>query len=467
MKKLLLLLVFLINTIGNSQTISLQSFATGFNDPVAIAHAGDTRLFVVEQGGIIKILNANGIVNSTNFLDVSSIITSGGERGLLGLAFHPNYAFNGYFYVNYTNLSGDTVIARYSVNAINPNIANTTGNIMLTIDQPYSNHNGGNLQFGSDGFLYIGMGDGGSGGDPQGYSQNMTIDVNNPSRIFLGKMLRINPNIDVAPYYTIPPTNPYLGQAGKQEIWAIGLRNPWKYSFNRLNGDLWIADVGQNAIEELNKVTSPMPNSGLNFGWRCYEGNNTYNTSGCVAANTLTYPFAQYGRAGGACSITGGYVYTGTIYPNLQGKYLFTDYCDDKIKMVGTTGTITSTTAFAGNNFSTFGEDNSGELYVAGISSGTIFKIRDTSLSNNTFENSTNFNVIINKETETFVIISNSENLAKSLIINDLSGKVILSKNLNKSPESTISTAGFSSGIYLLSIEAVDGSGFYTKLLID
>lgn len=338
MKKILLLGMTIASFLGFSQTIALQSFATGFTDPVNIANAGDSRMFVVEQGGTIKVVSATGVVSATNFLNISSIITSGGERGLLGLAFHPNYATNGYFFINYTNLSGNTVIARYSVNATNPNIANTAGTILMTITQPYSNHNGGCIKFGPDGYLYIGMGDGGSAGDPGNRAQNINES--------LGKMLRIDVNSTVAPFYTSPSTNPYFGIAGNDEIWAIGMRNPWKFSFNRLNGDLWIADVGQNTIEEIDKIASPLPNTGINFGWRCYEGNSTYNTTGCAAASTMTYPFAQYSRSGGACSVTGGYFYTGTTYPNFQNKYFFTDYCDDKIRTVNSAGVITTTTAF-------------------------------------------------------------------------------------------------------------------------
>ena len=466
MKKLYTISLFLMSFIGFSQVINLQPFGPSFTDAVAIAHAKDSRLFVVEQAGIIKILNANGTVNATNFLNISSIITSGGERGLLGLAFHPDYAINGYFYINYTNLLGDTVIARYSVSSANANVANPTGVILMTIDQPYSNHNGGNLKFGPDGFLYIGLGDGGSGGDPQGYAQNMTINPSFPSRIFLGKMLRINPNINVAPYYTIPASNPFANQAGKAEIWATGLRNPWKYSFNRLNGDLWIADVGQLNVEEINKVSSPMPNTGLNFGWKCYEGNATYNTSGCIAASGLTFPLAQYTHANSACSITGGYVYTGTLYPNLLGKYLCTDYCDDKIRMVDNAGNIVTTATFAGNNFSSFGEDFAGELYIIGLSSGTIFKITDSSLSTNDFSKNS-FTIISNDNDKTFTIKSNPNNIAKNCFLNDLSGKLVLSQNFNNNQDQTISTANLSKGIYLISIEAENGTSFNSKLVVE
>ena len=457
MKNILLLCMTMLSFFGYSQIISLSQFASGFTDPVEITHAGDSRLFVVQQGGLIKILNANGTTNATPFLNLSSIISTGGERGLLGLAFHPNYATNGYFFVNYTNTAGNTVIARYSVSA-NPNVANTTGTILMTITQPYSNHNGGSIKFGPDGYLYIGMGDGGSGGDPGNRAQNSTEN--------LGKMLRIDVNSTVAPFYTSPTTNPYVGIAGNDEIWAIGLRNPWKFSFNRLNGDLWIADVGQNAIEEIDKISSPLPNTGINFGWRCYEGNSTYNTTGCAASSTMTFPFTQYARSGGACSVTGGYVYTGTLYPNFQNKYFFTDYCDDKIRMVNSAGTITTTTAFSGNSFATFGEDVAGELYVAGISSGIIFKIQDASFGTLDFEKN-EFSLFPNPAKNSISIKLSNDNLATKITLFDLTGKLLLSQKLENNPENTISTAALTKGIYMVSVETENGISYSKKLIIE
>jgi glucose/arabinose dehydrogenase len=466
MKTILLFSLMMMSFFGQSQTISLQSFATGFDSPVEITNAGDSRLFVVQKGGLIRILNTNGTVNTTPFLNLSTLISSDGERGLLGLAFHPNYTTNGYFFVNYTNTSGNTVIARYSVNSGNPDIANTTGTILMTISQPYSNHNGGSIKFGSDGYLYIAMGDGGSGGDPEGYAQNLTINASFPTRVFLGKMLRIDVNSTIAPFYTIPATNPYFGQSGLGEIWATGLRNPWKFSFNRLNGDLWIADVGQGAIEEINKIVNPLPNTGINFGWRCYEGNSAYNTSGCAPSSTMTFPFAQYARSGGACSVTGGYFYTGSTYPNFQNKYFFTDYCDDKIRMVNSAGVITTTTSFSGNNFVTFGEDLNGELYIAGISSGTIYKIIDSSLSSSDFETN-GFSLFPNPTKESFTIKSSTANLATKIDVIDLTGKLLFTKQVSTNPENTITTASLSKGIYLVSVETTNGTNYTTKLIVE
>lgn len=466
MKTILLFSLLMLSFFGQSQTITLQSFATGFDSPVEITNAGDSRLFVVQKSGLIRILNTNGTVNTTPFLNLSTLISSDGERGLLGLAFHPNYTTNGYFFVNYTNTSGNTVIARYSVNSGNPDVSNTTGTILMTISQPYSNHNGGSIKFGSDGYLYIAMGDGGSGGDPEGYAQNLTINASFPTRVFLGKMLRIDVNSTIAPFYTIPATNPYFGQSGLGEIWAIGLRNPWKFSFNRLNGDLWIADVGQGAIEEINKIVNPLPNTGINFGWRCYEGNSTYNTSGCAPSSTMTFPFAQYARSGGACSVTGGYFYTGSTYPNFQNKYFFTDYCDDKIRMVNSAGVITTTTSFSGNNFVTFGEDMNGELYIAGISSGTIYKIIDSSLSSTDFENN-GFSLYPNPTKESFTIKSSTSNLATKIDVIDLTGKLLFTKELSANTENTIATSALSKGIYLISVETTNGTNYTTKLIIE
>lgn len=446
-----------------SQTIDLQSFASGFTEPVEIAHAGDSRLFVVEKGGLIKILNTNGSVNATPFLDVSTLTNAGGERGLLGLAFHPDFATNGYFFINYTNSSNNTVIARYIVSS-NPDIATSTGVVLMTINQPYSNHNGGCLKFGTDGFLYIGMGDGGSGGDPQGYSQNLTIDSGNPTRVFLGKMLRIDVNVATTPYYSIPATNPYVGQTGKEEIWAIGLRNPWKFTFNKNNGDLWIADVGQNNIEEINKTVAPLA-TGLNFGWRCYEGNSTYNTSGCVPMSSLTMPFAEYDHSGGNCSVTGGYVYTGTTYPNFQNKYFFADYCVNRIGYVDvTTRNITYTSNFSGNAFyTTFGEDINGELYIAASNNGTIYKIIDTSLNSTDFE-SNGFSLYPNPTSNSFTISNSTTVLIKEIQLFDVAGKLVLTKDISENK--TIHTSSLSKGIYTVTLLDNNNKRYNSKLVI-
>jgi len=453
MKKVLLTILAFTSIFSFSQTIAIQSFATGLSGALEITHANDSRLFVVQKGGLIRILNSNGTINTTPFLNLTSLISTGSERGLLGLAFHPDYSTNGFFFVNYTNSAGSTVIARYSVNASNANIANTTATIIMTIAQPFSNHNGGSIKFGPDGFLYIGMGDGGSGGDPGNRSQN--INDNH------GKMLRIDVNSNSAPFYTSPSSNPYIGIAGNDEIWAIGLRNPWKFSFNKSNGDLWIADVGQNNIEEINKVASPLP-VGLNFGWRCYEGTAPFNTSGCASISTMTMPFAEYNHSQG-CSITGGYVYTGTLFPNFLNKYFFADYCENRIGYANTTtGAITYTPYFSGqSNFTSFGEDMNGELYIT--NSDIIFKIVDTSLSTSDFAKE-GFTIFPNPAKNSFSVNNANATEIATLELFDLAGKLLMSKNILNNNLQNVDIAALSKGIYMVRISAADGSNYVSKL---
>lgn len=456
MKKILPFLLFLCSIPTFAQTINLQTVASGFSSPVAIVNAGDTRLFVVQRGGAIRILNANGTINATNFLMLSSIISSGGERGLLGLAFHPNYATNGYFYVNYTRIGdGATVIARYSVSSTNPDVADASSAlVLLTISQPFSNHNGGSLAFGPDGYLYIGMGDGGSANDPNNSGQNINT--------LLGKMLRIDVNSGTP--YGIPPTNPYAGAIpGSDEIWAIGMRNPWKFSFDSQTGDLWIADVGQNAIEEINKA--PSTAAGLNYGWRCYEGNSPFNTTGCSIITNYVFPVTDYTHAAsGGCSITGGYVYRGATYPNLQGKYLFSDYCNNKIGYIANTGgAITWSNAFSGN-ISTFGQDVTGELYVAGLSNGIISKIVDTTLSVDDFEE-IGVSIYPNPAKDSFTI-KNENNWELTIKIYDVSGRMVLNQQGQSLELISINTSNFSRGLHLVVMENTNGYTFKSKLMI-
>lgn len=445
---LFIALVF-VQCMQHSQTvpavIGLQSFATGFASPVEITHCGDNRLFVVEQDGLIKILNSNGTTNATPFLNVTNLTNASGEQGLLGLAFHPNYASNGFFFINYTNLNGNTVIARYSVNASNPNVANPSGTILLTIPQPYSNHNGGTLKFGPDGYLYIGMGDGGSGGDPENRAQN--------TNELLGKMLRID--VNSGSLYGIPPNNPYVGVAGADEIWAIGLRNPWKFSFDRQTGDLWIADVGQNLYEEVNRAD--VTASGLNYGWRCYEGNAAFNITGCAAQNTMKAPLFITNHSNGFCSITGGYVYRGTNYPNFQGKYFFSDYCKAQIGMADSSGNVTFSPTFAGNAFVTFGEAANGELYVGSINNGVIYKLVDNSL--NVAENDKKaFIIYPNPTTSEIFIQSNDEELFASVLeIIDGYGKKVLSQKSENLPLLSVNTSKLAIGLYYLKIKTNSG----------
>ncbi|HPW97916.1 MAG TPA: PQQ-dependent sugar dehydrogenase [Flavobacterium sp.] len=460
MKKILLSLLLLFSFFINAQTVAIQSFATGFSSAVAIVHPpNDSRLFVVQKTGAIRILNTNGTINTTPFLTITGL-TSGSEQGLLGLAFHPNYASNGQFFVNYTNSSGDTVIAKYTVSS-NPDVANTTSTTLLTIDQPFSNHNGGSLVFGSDGYLYIGMGDGGSGNDPNGYAQNLTVDSSNPSRIFLGKILRLD--VDSASPYGIPATNPFVGQAGKEEIWAYGIRNPWKFNFNRLNGDLWIADVGQDAVEEIDKVSNPLPNTGLNFGWRCYEGTSSNITGGCPAFSSTVAPFTQYNQTTARCSITGGYFYTGSMYPNFANKYFFADYCSGEIGLVSSTGSITWALDTP-SVITSFGEDVNGELYITNGS--TVSKIIDTSLSNTNFDKNT-IRVYPNPA-KTQITIDNSSNTTFNAIqLIDITGKILYAENNLNATSKTINTSHFTAGLYIVVAEDLNGNQFKSKVIIE
>lgn len=438
-----------------SQTIGLQNFASGFTKPVEITNAGDNRLFIVEQGGIIKILNSNGTVNPTPFLNITSQVSTGGEKGLLGLAFHPNYASNGFFYTNHTNTSGNTVITKYSVDGVNPNIANaSSATVLLTITQPYANHNGGTLKFGLDGYLYIGMGDGGSAGDPENRAQNINE--------LLGKMLRIDVNSG-APY-SIPATNPYVGIAGADEIWAIGLRNPWKFSFDKILGNLWIADVGQNNIEEINVV--PATQAGLNYGWRCYEGNTAYNTSDCPSQTSMKFPFTTINHSTGACSVTGGYVYNGTVFPNFRGLYFFTDYCNPQIGMITSNGSITYSQSFSGNNFSTFGEDKNGELYIAALNSGIIYKIIDTSLPVDTFDQK-QFAIYPNPANSEIIVQKSSKNYPTEVTLFDIEGKMLLKQKTENKKINTIQMDYLSKGIYIVTVKNDQGQLLTYKLIVE
>jgi glucose/arabinose dehydrogenase len=351
--------------------VELTTFVTGYSAPVGLYNCGDERLFILEKdAGDIKIITTTGTYVGT-FLDLTGLISTGGERGLLGMAFHPDYLDNGYFYVNYTNTSGHTVIARYQVSA-NANVANSSSaQILLTINQPYSNHNGGHIAFGPDGYLYIGMGDGGSAGDPQNYAQN-------PQNL-LGKMLRIDVNQGTT--YGIPDSNPFVGDSSTlPEIWAIGLRNPWKFSFDRETGDLYIGDVGQNVWEEIN-FQSASSTGGENYGWRCYEADVAYNTTGCQGAATYEAPIGAYNHSSpySFCSITGGVVYRGANYPAMQGIYFFSDYCDGDIYSLTFDGSGWNDTELFSSNAGivAFGEDATGEVYVVN-NSGTIYRLQDT-----------------------------------------------------------------------------------------
>jgi len=292
----------------------------GLRAPVGIFHAGDGsgRLFILEQGGVIRIFKEGKLLD-TPFLDIRDRVSDGSEQGLLGLAFHPQYDQNGYFFINCTDSNGDTVIARYRVSDDDPNLVDLSSEVrILFIPQPYANHNGGMIAFGPDGYLYAGLGDGGAAGDPQNNGQSLVS--------LLGTILRID--IDGGSPYSIPPDNPFQAGQGRGEIWAFGLRNPWRFSFDRLTGDLYIGDVGQNQWEEIDYIPAGGP-SGLNFGWSYFEGNHPFRGTAGTGASFIP-PIAEYDHNQG-CSVTGGVVYRGPELPEWQGVYLFGDYCSGRV----------------------------------------------------------------------------------------------------------------------------------------
>jgi len=369
---LCLLVVFgLLTTALDAQSvqIALEPFVTeGLERPLYLTHGGDGsgRVYIVEQEGRIRVVEADGTLLDEPFLDIVSLVGSGGERGLLSVAFHPDFADNGLFFVNYTDLNGDTVIARYhaaDAYTADPDSAQT----ILFIDQPAGNHNGGLLKFGLDGYLYIGMGDGGGGNSQNGQKPD----------ILHGKMLRIDvDHTSGDKQYAIPPDNPFVDDAEfLPEIWVYGLRNPWRWSFDRLNGDLYIGDVGSSIFEEI----SYQPGDSLggeNYGWNVMEGTTCRQEGSCEG---MVLPIVAYGRQNGVCVVTGGYVYRGEQYPALQGIYLFGDYCTGEIwgfpAEQAASGTVNYEELLDTElRIASFGEDEAGELYVVSLS-GSVYRI--------------------------------------------------------------------------------------------
>ena len=330
-----------------------------------LTHAGDGsgRIFVIEKVGRILIFE-DGTRRDAAFLNIAGEVNSqDSERGLLGLAFHPNYPETPYFYVNYTDLSGTTVVSRFQVSADDPNLADPNSEkVLLKISQPFANHNGGMIAFGPDGYLYIGMGDGGSGGDPQGNAQN--------PQSLLGKMLRID--VDNGDPYATPADN---APNALPEIWALGVRNPWRFSFDRATGDLLIGDVGQNAWEEIDFLPAGI-SSGLNLGWNYYEGTHEFQGQPSAELQFVS-PIFEYSHSGGQCSVTGGYVYRGQALDAWQGVYLFGDYCAGVVwgALQGADGSWQIQEMFSvGQPIASFGEDEDGEVYLVSLS-GTILKL--------------------------------------------------------------------------------------------
>ncbi|MEM1321221.1 MAG: PQQ-dependent sugar dehydrogenase [Bacteroidota bacterium] len=374
MKYLVSVLLAMLTFSLHAQDIALVQYANGFDRPTDIAHAGDGRLFIVEQQGVVLVLDENGDRLSTPFLDIENKVNFGeNEQGMLGLAFDPDFANNGFFYVSYVtgNGSGISRVSRYSVSA-DPNVADADSEtIILEVDQPQWNHNGGDINFGPDGYMYLGFGDGGSGGDPWGNAQN--------AQTLLGKMLRID--VNGAASYTVPADNPFVNDSDVlDEIWALGLRNPWRFSFDALTGDLWIGDVGQRNREEIDFQAAASP-GGENYGWDCREGELSFNAPSnlCTPTLNLTEPVATYKASNFCNSVTGGYVYRGCRWPDLYGRYLYADYCNGLMWSILPDGQGGWTNEEVFNDpvidISTFGVDQEGELYVARHGSGIIYQV--------------------------------------------------------------------------------------------
>lgn len=372
--------LFLTLGLGSLQAQSpvrtqLQQFATGLSRICDIVHTDDERIFAVLQAGSIRIVQPDGSVLPTPFLNIASRVNSNGnEQGLLGMTFDPEYATNGWFYVHYINGSGSGTsrVSRFSVSA-DPNVADPTSEVILyTVSQPYTNHNGGDLEFGPDGYLYVGFGDGGNAGDPQAFAQNMNSA--------LGKMIRID--VHNGTPYSIPADNPFANATDTlPEIWASGLRNPWRWGFDAITNDMWIGDVGQNAREEVDFWPAG-DNSGPNFGWRCREGDIAYNTAGCEPASSFVEPISVHTTSSSQwCSVIGGRVYRGNSFWRLEGRYLYTDYCLGRFfslrpdefgswirEEVQTTGNF---------GISCIGENKVKELFAGNSNNGILYRIVD------------------------------------------------------------------------------------------
>ena len=370
--------VLLTAVFGNNgiaqPTVIFRTYMNGFVQPLDIVNAGDgsNRLFVLQKNGLIRIIRDSAIL-PTPFINLAdSIEADGGEQGLLSLAFHPLHATNRLFFVYYTNTDGDIAVARFRTRIDNPDLADdTSGKILLTIPKGATNHNGGDLNFGDDGYLYFATGDGGGAGDGDNNAQN--------GNQLLGKMIRLDvDSIEEAPYYTIPATNPYIGNPNvRDEIWAIGLRNPWRWSFDRETNDLWLADVGQNLWEELN-FRAAGTTGGINYGWRCYEGNHAFNTAGCLPQSNYISPIHEYPHdTTGGISVTGGFVYRGPEFPNLTGYYLMSDFGSGhlwKVNSNGAGGWNVTRQPNALASVVSYGEAENGALFASTIN-GIVYKV--------------------------------------------------------------------------------------------
>lgn len=461
----LLGMLFCAGSMAQAQ-LSLEPFATGLNHPVDIAHAGDGsgRIFIVEQAGKIVILNMEGELQSNPFLDIRDLVDDEeGEEGLLGLAFHPDYTVNGHFFVYYTRTIGarESVLARYTVDPSDPSRADPlSAEIVLAFNQPQGNHNGGDLNFGPQGNLYIGTGDGGSGNDPGERSQDLTLP--------LGKLLRIN--VDELPY-TIPSDNPFQSASGDtiSSIWAYGLRNPWRFSFDD-EGGLWIGDVGQRDREEINYLSNEANVPGINYGWDCREGDIA--CPGCrnddCAGLSYTDPVHAYGPGPGL-SVTGGYLMEGDLYPSFQRMYIFAEYVKNEIRVLdisnGENGRIIET--LPARNISTFGKDEVGNIYAASLS-GPIFKITDASVTtssqdHNHLNEELHFTMTPNPA-EGRVMIAIPSGMAERLEIISINGSILGNRSIKSQKSIVLDTDRFNRGFVMVRI--FKGQDHYTQKLL-
>ena len=362
------------NQRSSLETIGLRYVATGFSEPadiVSTGRSGDKRLFIVEKVGKVRLLDQSAeTIAAKPLLNISDRVINQSEMGLLGLVFDPDLNQNPYIYVNYvhpTSAGRETVIARYKLNADQTQADPASEKIILRVSQPYSNHKAGDLAFGPDGYLYVPLGDGGSGGDPANRAQN--------PQSLLGKILRLDVHTDKA--YIVPRDNPFIDNKDYYpEIWSLGWRNPWRISFDGQTGDLWVGDVGQNKAEEIDH--EPKATGGRNYGWRCYEGTAQFKADGCKDKSSYTFPVAQYEHTNPNCdSITGGFVYRGQDFPDLSGYYFYADYCRGDIYVLNSAeATFTARMIKdTGLSISTFGEDNRGEVFLADMITGTIYQL--------------------------------------------------------------------------------------------
>lgn len=473
MKKITLAFVaiFIASLVSTSQpVISFQTITTGLALPLDVANAkdGSNRLFVVEKAGTIRIWNGSSLLPEP-FLDIRPIVRStGSEQGLLSVAFHPNYTANGYFFVWYNNLLGHVTLARYSRSSLN--VADpASGVILMSLYKPFANHNGADLNFGPDGYLYFGTGDGGGAGDPANRAQN--------GDSLLGKMIRIDVNNPNPPYYSIPLTNPYINDpAIRDEIIALGMRNPWRWSFDRLTGDMWIADVGQNLLEEVNfRPADSILN--LNYGWRCYEGTPVFNNISCTAQPNYVFPIFEYphNTTTGGFSITGGFVYRGAEFPFLQGYYITSDYVSNHgwlIKSNGSGGWNTTMQSSWATNISSYGEGEDGSIYATSLSSGTLFKLiannalplHITSFSGKQSGNYHELNwQVQNEEAGDIYILEKRTNTSQPFV--EVSRETSVGKNATNKYTTKVAATDERT-YYRLQIKNLDGRTYYSSIVV-